>query len=44
VTPDEPQPKPPWELKTKWVIATAVALWLFGVVGLIVYLLGNRQP
>ena len=44
MTPDEPQPKPPWELSVRLVVITAAALWLFGVVGLLIYLFGNRGP
>ena len=43
MTPDE-QPDKPWELSVKLVVLTAAALWLFGVVGLLIYLLGNRGP
>ena len=42
MTPDPPPEKPPWELKTKWVVLTAVVMWAFGAVGLLVYLLGPK--
>ncbi len=43
--PDEPTDEKPWELRIKWVVLTAAALWIFGVAALLLYLFGDRgQP
>lgn len=39
---DQPPEPPPWELRVKWVVLTAVVLWLLGAAGLLVYLFGPR--
>jgi hypothetical protein len=44
---DEQPPDPPkeWDLPVKWVILTAVAMWLVGAAALLFYLFGPRtQP
>jgi hypothetical protein len=43
VTPTEPSPEKPFEVKWWWVVLTAGTLWLIGAVSLIVYLL-QRKP
>lgn len=40
--PPQPEEHPAWELPVKWVVITAIVLWLFGIIGLVIYLLGPR--
>lgn len=39
---EEPPEPQPWELRARWVVITAVALWLLGAAGLLTYLFGPR--